>query len=113
MPSKYMVHPMEQKFHDDMIEQAKRNAYIKDIFDECEELGITDAKMMFRRAFIMGQHYESLKRTVNPNRTYDEWLQTKVGEIDGGEMRVHHFLGPDQHQVGRYVYDTLMKELAK
>jgi len=118
MSSRYAIHPMEQKFREDMIEQAKRDAYIKDIFAECEELGITEPSRIAKRAFIMGQYYENLKKAVvprpNPIRTYEEWLDTKVGAmVEDTEICIRHYIGPDQHMIAKLVYETLMKELAK
>jgi len=120
MSSRYAIHPLEQKFRDDMIAQAKRDEYIKDIIDECEELDITDPKRMARRAFIMGQYYESQLQQaktgvkVEPTRTYEEWLDTKVGAVvEGAEVCIRHYIGPDQHMIAKLVYETLMKELAK
>jgi hypothetical protein len=115
MSSRYAIHPMEQKFHADMIEQQKRDAYIKDVFDECEELGINEPSRMVKRAFIMGQYYENLKKAVRPEvtRTYEEWLDKTVGLADCSEVKIRHYLGPDQHQIGRFIYETLMKEFAK
>lgn len=111
MPSKYAVHPMELKFRDDMIEMRKQNQYIKEVLEECEELGITEPSRMVRHAFMLGGHYERLKRVegAKQSRTFEEWLDQPTV----APYRNRDNIPSDTHPTARFVYETLMKEFAK
>jgi hypothetical protein len=106
MSSRYAIHPMEKKFHDDMAAKVKMDALIEECWSATVLEGHTDTKSFFRRGFVNGAYH------MNPKKpkpiSFEEWLDRPVHPDT--EFKNRHFIPQDQFPTCKRLFEQLMSE---